>query len=280
MRDVRAPEYDAEGYVSSPGIRNLLERHLSRPINAALLGLRNRLDDMNEQLQSPAALDQYDDRAQPFAYQRWYGPLPLTTPRRYDDDANNGFEKLATVASPSTFYLPRQKGNIRTHRGGRFKWEEVAIHSYISWTWSSNVDITGFDFQTFTTVGDLFDPFIPQNGGAMLMNNNRYVDLQTSGANEVLDVPNASFELGLYDKTRNRYLHDGDRLPSALFSGQSFINRIMAEPMALDPNTEIEPQLHVDEVRIRNVLNSDTLFNACQFRLWVSLTLLGTLEQE
>lgn len=279
MRDGRAPLYDAEDTVAAPGIRTLLERHLQRPINAALLDLRNRLDDMNESLQAPAALDQYDDRAQPFAYQRWYGPIPLTTPRRYDN-SSNGFEKLATVASPATFYLPRQKGNIRTHRGGRFKWEETAIHSYISWTWSSNVDIVGFDFQTFNATGDLFDPTIPMNGGAMLMNNNRYVDLQTTGANEVLDVPNASFELGLYDKTRNRYLHDGDRLPSALFSGQSFINRIAAEPMALDSNTEIEPQLYVDEVRIRNVLNTDTLFNACLFRLWVSLTLLGTLEQE
>lgn len=264
--------------MGSPHTRTLLERHLTRPLAAAIACVRDKARDLNDQLNSPAAFDQYDGRIIPFAFQRWYGPIPLTTPRRYDN-SSNGFEKLATVANQTTFYLPRYKGNIRTNRRGVFIWEATAIHSYMSWTWSSNQSMGGLTQETFASVGDIFDPVFPNNGGAMLMNNNRYVDLLQTGAGEVLDVPNASFELGLYDKKRNRYLHDGTRLPTALFSGQQFINRMTAEPMPLDDNTEIEPQLYVDEVRIREEIDTDTIFNACQFRLWVSLTLLGSIEQ-
>lgn len=258
-------------------MQTLLDRHLTRPFAKYIGLLSNRVRDLNEQLGSPAMLDQHPGRIIPFAYSRMFGPIDLTTPRRYDNAANNGFEKLATVAAPGAFITPRAKGNFRTNRGGLFRWESATLNSYISWTWSSNVDIVGFDFKAFSSVADIFDSAVDNNGGAMLMNNNRFVDLSFSSSCE--DTPNASYELGLYDKTRNRYLHDGTRLPSALFSGQAFINRNTAEPLAMPANTEIEPQLYVNTVRIRDVLNTDTLFNACQFRLYVHLSLLGSIEQ-
>lgn len=260
--------------------QTLLARHLSRPFAHYIARIRNKIRDLNDLLDAPAAFDEYDGRIIPMGYTRVFGPLPLTTPRRYDDDANNGFEKLATLASTTTFYTPRAPGNITIDRRGTFRWLETSLSTYINWTWSSNQGLGSTTQKAFSSQGDIFDDVVTDNGGALVMNNNLFLPYAVDNGNVPNDQPNVSFELGLFDKVRGRYLHDGQKLPSALFSGQTFTNRDNPEGIPFPAGADIEPRLFVDEIRIRDVLNTDTLYNAVQFKAFVVLSMLGVIEQE
>lgn len=262
---------------------DLLGRHLTKPFSQYINTLRNKIADLNDLLNSPAALDQYPGRAIPFAFTRLYGPVGPTSPRR-DSVGGVGFEGLAPVANSSQFVLPRN-GNIKVGRFGSFVWCETQVTTYLSWTYASapgapEVPINVRSFGTL--VGDIFDNVRENNGGAMVMQNNRFVNelygsvIPASNA----DTPNASYEWGFYDKLRGRFLHDNDRLPSQLFWGQNFANKKTAEGVRFDANTEIEPRLYVNEVRMREVLSTNQAYNAAQVRVYVVLTLKGRLEQQ
>lgn len=261
--------------------RDILERHLTRPIHRYIDSVRNTVADLNAILDSPAALDQFPGREQPYMFSRMWAGLPLTTPRR--SAVSTGFEKLATVTNPSAYVLPRE-GSIKVGRIGSFVWEATDINTYISATWSADENSTlGVHTRAFSNgTADIFSSVVDSNGGALLNNNNRFVDIlfgEEATPDVAADLVNTCFEIGLYDKLRGRYLHDGDRLPSAVFSGQTAAARNNGEPIRFDPNSDIEPRLYVNEIRMREVLDTDALFNAFLFKAYVHITFRGFLEQ-
>lgn len=258
---------------------DLLGRHLTKPFSQFINTLRNKISDINELLDSPAALDQYPGRAYPFAFTRLFGPFGMTA-ARVGSPAAFGFDKLAPAATPAQYLLPRN-GNIKVGRYGSFVWTETCVTTYLSWTYATppgaaiplNVEPFG------TRNGDIWDTVVENNGGAMVMQNNRYVDDLLDGGAQA-DIPNIAYELGLYDKLRNRFLHDRDRLPFQLFAGQNFTNKKTAQGMRFDNNTELEPRLYINEVRPRTALSTDQAFNAARIKAYFVLTIKGRLEQQ
>lgn len=253
-------------------LNDLLARHITRPLTGYVSMLRNKVADINGVLARSAALDQYPGRMQPRCFTRLYGPLSLTTARR---DGEIGFEGLAAVAEPAQFVLPRN-GNIKVGRFGSFVWMETSVNAYLSWTYNTDPGIAG-NQKVFTTFGDIFDPVIASNGGAMVMNNFRWTD---PGVGVTDFVPIVSFDLALYDKLRGRYLHDGQKLPINLFSGQGYCNKKTGQDSRFDPDSEIEPRLFINDIRVNNTMATSQWFNASNFKVYVSLTFKGRLEQQ
>lgn len=268
-------------------MQDLFERHLTRPFSQRINQLRNRIADINERLDRPAMLDQYPGRAVPFAFTRLYGPLPLTTARRVTADlpGGTGFQLSATLADPSDFYLPRN-GNVKVGRYGSFVWTNAAIFSYLSWTYSADpgLDVPPGPYATFPQVGDIFDSVIPNNGGALAFNNNVSIPFERYITNldppNILGLGNISFDIGLYDKLRGRFLHDTDRMPAQFFSGQNVVNRPLGQEIRFDDNTELEVRLYLNEFRLGAALDTNQAFDAAQVRGYVMFTMLGRLEQQ
>lgn len=261
---------------------DVISRYLTAPYARFMDLLRNRVADVNRMINVPAAYDQYPGRRVPCMYSRLYGPLPLTAARRASEAIANGFENLADVANPSEFATARQ-GNIFVGRDGDFVWEQTAIFSYVSWTYSvasvPNYLTTGV--HAFATEGDIYDRVVDNNGGAVAMNNNRYrpADCTTdyfNGANPIV-----SFDIGLFDRKRGVYLHDGDRLPMALFSGQTYENRINGAAGRFELGSEIEPRLFINEIRHFQLGPNDFEddFEATQFRAYAYVVFMGYREQ-
>ncbi|NBT35338.1 MAG: hypothetical protein EBT03_07340 [Betaproteobacteria bacterium] len=258
---------------------DLFQRHLTRPFTQRINALRNKIADVNALLDKPALYDQYPGRAQPFAFTRLYGPLPLTTARRMPSAlGGTGFELLAPLADSAAYVTPRN-GNVKVGRYGSFVWTSTSIFSYVSLTYSADPGLPG-NYETFPSTGDIFDPVLTNNGGALACNNLLYVNPETNVALPESRAINISFDLGLYDKLRGRFLHDTDRMPPHFFSGQNFSNRRLVEPIRFDDNTEIEPRLYVNEIRAGTLLDTDQAYNAAMFKAYVMLTFFGRLEQQ
>lgn len=273
--------------------QNLFERHLTRPFSQKINQLRNRLADLNAKLNRPAMLDQYPGRAVPYAFTRMYGPLPLTTARRLSSaQGGAGFEKLATVVTPSDFYLPRN-GNINVGRYGSFVWTNASIFSYLSLTYSADPGISFEPFgaapflsvKTFAQEGDIFDSVLDNNGGAISFDGNSYIppekwyNFPYTGA-PLRYTGDICFDIGLYDKLRGRFLHDQDRVTSMLFSGKSVVNKPLGQEIRFDANTELEPRIYLNEFRMGAMLDTDQAFNAAQARAYIAVVFLGRLEQQ
>ena len=256
-----------------PMFNDILERHLTRPFKMYVDTLRNKVSDLADRLNSPAALDQYPGRRVPYAFSRIYGPIGPTTPRRGN---LGGFEEFAPLVQPSQFILPRN-GTIKVGQIGSFLWQETSVYAYLSWTYSADPNLPG-NQATFTAAGDIYDNVIPNNGGALAFNNFRFIE-GTSGGTFPLS-PDVSFDLGLYEKTRGRFLHDRDRMPINVFAGQNFANRKVAQPIRFDPNTELEPRIYINEVRMGNILDTNQAFNAAQVKVYLFVTFHGCLEQK
>lgn len=255
-----------------PMFNDLLERHLTRPFKLYVDTLRNKVSDLADRLNTPAALDQYPGRRVPYAFSRLYGPISPTTPRR--SGAPVGFEGLAPLAQPTQFLTPRN-GNIKVGQIGSFFWQETSVYAYLSWTYKSDPGLAT-PVATFTSAGDIFDNVIPDNGGAIAFNNFRFIE---QGAGSTLS-PDISFDIGLYEKTRGRFLHDRDRMPVNVFAGQNFANRKVAQPIRFDPNTELEPRIYVNELRMGHTLDTTQAYNASQVKAYLFVTFLGYLEQK
>ena len=258
-----------------PMFNDILERHLTRPFKMYVDTLRNKVSDLADRLNSPAALDQYPGRRVPYAFSRIYGPIGPTTPRRGDA---GGFEELAPLAQPSQFILPRN-GTIKVGQIGSFLWQETSVYAYLSWTYGADPGLPG-NQATFAAAGDIFDNVIPNNGGALAFNNFRFAEYAPPGPFAVPLPPDVSFDLGLYEKTRGRFLHDRDRMPINVFAGQNFANRKVAQPIRFDPNTELEPRIYINEVRMGNTLDTDQAYNAAQVKVYLFVTFHGCLEQK
>lgn len=239
---------------------DLLGRHLTKPFSQYINTLRNKISDLNAMIDSPAALDQYPGRSQPYCFTRLYGPIPLTSP---------------VTVNPGQYLLPRN-GNVKVGRYGSFVWCETVVTTYLSWTWKQQP--LGLDLvQPFGSLnGDIWDFVVENNGGAMVMQNNRYVDLTLFGATE---PPTVCFDLGFYDKLRGRYLHDRDRLPSRLFAGQNFANKKTGEAVRFDNNTEIEPRLYLNEFSVNRDIDPALLVDAYA-KAYLVLTFKGRLEEQ
>ena len=246
-----------------PMFNDILERHLTRPFKMYVDTLRNKVSDLADRLNSPAALDQYPGRRVPYAFSRIYGPIGPTTPRRGN---LGGFEEFAPLVQPSQFILPRN-GTIKVGQIGSFLWQETSVYAYLSWTYSADPNLPG-NQATFTAAGDIYDNVIPNNGGALAFNNFRFIEGDPVGPNPVF-APDVSFDLGLYEKTRGRFLHDRDRMPINVFAGQNFANRKVAQPIRFDPNTELEPRIYINEVRMGNILDTTQAYNAAQVKVYL-----------
>lgn len=253
-----------------PMFNDILERHLTRPFKMYVDTLRNKVSDLASKLNAPAALDQYPGRRVPYAFSRLYGPIPPTTARRNDPAV--GFEGFAPLAQPSEFILPRN-GSIKVGQIGSFFWQETNVYAYLSWTYSADPGTAVV--ATFPSAGDIFDNVVEENGGAVAFNNFRYF----SSFNALRGRNYINFDLGLYEKTRGRFLHDQDRMPVNVFAGQNFANRKVAQPIRFDPNTELEPRIYVNELRLASALDTDQAFNAAQVKAYIFITFHGCLEQ-
>jgi hypothetical protein len=258
-----------------PMFNDILERHLTRPFKQYVDTLRNKVSDLTDRLNSPAALDQYPGRRVPYAFSRLYGPIGLTTPRRGDA---GGFEELAPLVQPSEFITPRN-GTIKVGQIGSFLWQETSVYAYLSWTYGADPGLPG-NQATFAAAGDIFDNVIPNNGGALAFNNFRFLEASPPGLLSAGVPPDVSFDLGLYEKTRGRFLHDRDRMPINVFAGQNFANRKVAQTIRFDPNTELEPRIYINEVRMGNTLDTDQAYNAAQVKVYLFVTFHGCLEQK
>ena len=256
-----------------PMFNDLLERHLTRPFKLYVDSLRYKVSDLVDRLNAPAALDQYPGRRVPYAFSRLYGPVGPTTPRRGDA---GGFEQLAPLVQPAQFLLPRN-GTIKVGQIGSFVWQETNVYAYLSWTYGADPALA-VPVETFPKAGDIFDPVVSDNGGALAFNNFRFIEGNPVGF--LPNPPNVSFDLGLYEKTRGRFLHDRDRLPIQLFAGQNFANRKVAQAIKFDPNTEIEPRIYINEVRMGDALATDQAYLAAQVKVYIFVTFHGYLEQK
>lgn len=255
-----------------PMFNDILERHLTRPFKMYVDTLRNKVSDLADRLNAPAALDQYPGRRVPYAFSRLYGPIGPTTPRRGDA---GGFEELAPLVQPAQFILPRN-GTIKVGQIGSFVWQETNVYAYLSWTYGADPGLVN-PVATFPSAGDIFDNVFPENGGALAFNNFRFLEPNPPFR---LLAPDVSFDIGLYEKTRGRFLHDRDRMPINVFAGQNFANRKVAQPIRFDPNTELEPRIYINEVRMGNTLDTDQAYNAAQVKVYLFVTFHGCLEQK
>lgn len=246
--------------------RNAFLEHTLRPIKRFAGLVRNRTNDLRSLMNNePAFLDQYPSKAVPYIFSKLY-TFGLVASRHWDDGANNGFLKLAPVASRKAFETPRNQ-NIFVGRDGPFFWCQSSISGFVSLTYDAdpgNTDATQFGGPT---AGDIFDPVLTSNGGAQAMN---FFFSKVDWQNK----PNISFELELYDRKRQRRLHDG-RLPPQLLSGQQYANKLLSNPLRFDPNTEIEPRVYLNEVRMGDLLDTDQAYNAAVFKGYLNLSFIG-----
>lgn len=237
--------------------------------------LRNRVNDLNKKLNSQPYFDQYPGKTQPFIFSKLYGPFGMQATRR---TANPGFESLAPLVDFNQPLLPRNQ-NILTGRIGAFYWCSTQVTGYLSWTYVSDPGYTpapGFAVPINPLPpADIFDPALERNGGACLFNNFSTQGLRQTGT----PVPIIGFELGLYDKKRGRYIGDGV-MPSELFCAGTFGSRKLPEPIRFDVDTELEPRVHITEVRMGDYLNTDQKYNAARVACYLNICFKGYYSVE
>jgi hypothetical protein len=251
---------------------DVFKHHILRPFSQRVNYLRDKAERINEILDRPAPFDQYPGRVIPTCFSKLYGPFGPVTARR---SSEAGQESLATLATPADYSLPRN-GNILVGQQGSFRLIEMAATSYMSLTYSADPGLAG-DQRVFTQFGDIYDTVIDNNGGAILFNARDFVP--TNPASTGSQASNISFDIGLYDKLRGRQLHDGKSLPINIFSGQNFATRRVPEHIRFDTNTELEPRLFINEIRIARDPETDQAFNAMELKVFIYVTFKGVLEQ-
>lgn len=265
--------------------RNVFLEHVARPFKRAVDIVRTRVDDLRSAMNQPAFLDQYPANAVPYYFSKLYSFDLTTTRRRLAGDGGAGFEKLATLVEPARFILPRN-GNVFVNREGAFHLCGMNANGYLSFTWDANpgalpVSPLPFDFTGVPVIfggaqaGDIFDSVLDNNGGAAALD--YFYSIPQGGQQDFGDSlrrPNISFDLELYDRSRQRMLHD-ERLPPQLFTAQNYANKHDSTPLRFDVNTEIEPRVRILEMRMANLLENDQAFNAAVVRGYLNLTFHG-----
>lgn len=257
------------------------DRHIARPFLQRMQGLRQRVADAITELGENAQLDQYPARRVPAHYTRIFGPIraPITA-RSNNGNAQENSAAAGTggsLAKPDVFVLPRN-GNIKVGRDGRFVLRKLSAHAFMSLTYSTDPGDLPTNVHAFTVVGDIFDDVVRGNGGALVMDQFSYVPVAVNavGANN-LAFTTFAWRMGLLDKKRDRYLHDGDSLPSSVFAG-GVLSKSLAFDGRFEESTEIEPRLYVDEISSVLQLTATDLTDA-QWRLYLVLSMGGYIEQ-
>lgn len=259
-------------------LNDLLQRHLERPVRAFVRGLQEKARHVTDVIDDPALLDQYPGRRVPFHFTRIYRIDGTVTARRDTRDHILGHELLAPVADPSKYILPRE-GPIRVGRFGTWRFVQASHTVYTSLTYAAEPDAGLLPVRVIPQNGDIFDTVVETNGGGLWAGNRAFTPIEDA-AERPNAQPTFAFRLGLYDKLRGAYLHDGNNLPLHFCSGQLFGNREQASSVHFDANTEIEPRLFIDEIRWSNLLDTDEAYGAARPRAYFILTLLGFLEQD
>lgn len=207
------------------GVQDIIEMQQQKAASRYIDALKQRLTNLTNRFWgSGQALleDQFSGKAVPFIYSKLYKTGPVTPVRSGD----SGWEGTAPVASLSNYLLPRND-NILVGQEGPFYLCEINAAVHISY--SASVD-TGIDYILFDRPqSDIFDPVFPNNGGASFIPS--------------FDV-SVQYELQLYDKLRNKSLHENN-LPMQFIQMEELQNRRLPEKIRFDINTEIEPRVIV-----------------------------------
>lgn len=257
------------------------DRHLARPFLQRLQLLRERVADATDELGRNAQLDQYPARRVPQIYTRLFGPItgPIVA-RRSTATAQ---ENTGTLATPDVWFTPKN-GPLILGRDGCFVCTRMVAHGYMSLTWASDPTDLPTAVHPWGTgrVGDLFDDVVRGNGGGLLQDQFAYAPIALNavggGAGGRIPVSSFAWRMGLYDQKLDRYMHDGDSLPSSVFAGGAATSKLLAADGRFEETTIIEPRLYVDELSLSlNISAAD--MSAIQMRAWLSLSLVGFLEQ-
>jgi hypothetical protein len=184
-----------------------------------------------------------------------------------------GFNQLATLVDPSQYLLPRE-GTIKTGREAAFVWCSSNAFAYVGWTYTADPEIPSPNLPPPATLsvpvnplvaGDIFDPLLQMNGGAVIIPN-------IANANH--RSPRVCFDLALYDKKRGRYLTDGS-LPAESFVGGAFANKLVPKQTRFNVDTEIEPRLTITEVNMGPVLDAVKAYDAASVAVYVNVAFIG-----
>ncbi len=276
----REPNYDVK-----PDFGTLVEKHRQLPFKRFMDLIEAKLDDLNDLLLKPTPYDQGPGRQIPYCIPVWFGPLPLTTPRRTtlatNEDAE-GFELLATLANPAAFSVPRG-GDILVDREMSVRVKSMNAYGFVNWGYIEQPDFAvPTSIVNTNGVGDIFDavgpnPAVGPNGGAMPLDffGGTFSTLSTLQPN----LPNIAFEVELYDKQRGRRLHDA-RLPVEMFQGGRLAHRRTASDIVWPQGSRIEPRLYVTEIRMGSVLDTTAAFEAASVKAYVCLVFKGVQNVE
>ncbi len=269
----RTPEKD---YDVTPDFGTLVEKHRQLPFKRFADLIAGKIDDINDLLFRPTPFDQSPGRIVPYNVSVWFGPIPLTTPRRMTAAfVGTGFELNAALANPDKYMVPRN-GNVLVSRDASIRIKSLNAFGFVNWGYKSN---PGFvvPYTNPNGVGDILDPVGPNpatsmNGGAMPLD--FFGGTFSTLSEDQPNLPNISFEVELYDKLRGRRMHEG-RLPSQMFSGGRIANAKTASVIRWEKGSKIEPRLFVNEVRMGSVLDGNTAYNAASVKAWVCLVFKG-----
>jgi len=239
--------------------RNFIENRKRRIIDDYVNVLRNKSEDLSRKIwdedQVDAFADQYDGKSIPFCYSRIYGPIDYTS------------------ASLTEYLLPSKPSpSIRIGREGSFTWVSTAIQPIIQRVVRDKAAPPAPD-PIPPSNGDLFAPFADQNGGGIFAGIAR-------GVGDARTTTHLGFDIVLYDRKRGRALHE-DRLPCEFFYGSQVANKKLAEPIRLDPNTEIEPRIYITTPGRDQTDNSVAANDATAVTTWwLSIVFKGRLNFE
>lgn len=276
---MRTPE---KPYDQKPDFGTILDKHRQLPFKRFMDLIGSKLDDLNELINRPAPYDQGPGRIIPYAIPCLFGPLPITTARRYSQNFGGppGHESLATVADPSTFFTPRD-GDILIDREFSFRCYSMSAYGFLNWGYKSD---PGFavPYTNPNGVGDILDPVgdnpaVGLNGGAMPMDyfGGTFSTLSIPQPN----LPNIAFDVELYDKLRGRRIHD-QKLPVETFQGGRFAHRKTSSPLYFEQGSKIQPRIFINEIRMGSVLDTDQAFNAASVKAYVLLVFKGVQQIE
>lgn len=243
--------------------------------------LRNRVNDLNQKLGTQPYFDQYPGKTQPFIFSKLYGPFGLVRPGLAEtiEDCNTAFQLLAPTAAPADYLLPRHE-NILTGRTGSFYWCSTQVTGYISWTYVEDPEIEYYGDILPAPIdprepGDIFDSVIGANGGACTWNQFASTDFSQKGS----ENPLISFDMAFYDKKRGRYLGDG-KIPAEMLCAGSFGPRKLPEPIRFEPDSEIEPRLYINEVKMGSFLDTEKAFLAARVACYLNVCFKGYFIME
>lgn len=238
------------------------------PFRRFALAQMNRVDALVDRLGVPILADQYPGKIEPTAFSCIYGPIPMLATRTIP--TATGFDKLATVVSTSTPFLP-VGANPLTGANHSFKWMDWNTAALLQWSYVSAPGLAAPVPINPAELADLFDPVF-DNGGAQVMQNfsSAFADV----AGETGNPPRVCFEIDLYDRKRGRSITNG-RIPGQVALGGAFEFKKVFGPMRWDPDTEIEPRVYITEVKMTDALDTDAAFEAARVAVYLNICFRG-----